>query len=290
MAPSDRPVSVNAFAKAVEMTPRHVRRLLQAGLPSVEGARGPRIRLAEAKAWIAAAKRARTGGPAVEGRLALLNVQADGTEGRERNHRTLYVHEDSWAPAWRAQVAAVRDVLAGWSETAPARILEILQPGGPRLFPGNDPRALGYAIVEYVARPLLDQLTACVGEIPARPPAATSTQARETATTIQGAKTRLVLARTSELRIRTAVKTDRAWSPRGAVQTALREALANAQGEVLTTLPGRCVRLTGGPLTLPAIADAVTICVRDVLAALERPLRRTADSGAADPSAYSQSG
>ena len=167
----DHAVPLGAFAKAVGLTERHVRRLIAAGLPVAvtNGSRGPHIPLAAGRAWIAKTRRARIGGPAVAGRLALLNVQTAGSRTRERTHRTRYIHEADWAPAWRAQVAAVRAVLDEWRVTAPARILEILRPGGPRLFPGEDPRAIGYAIAEHVAQPLLHQLADRMGALPALP-------------------------------------------------------------------------------------------------------------------------
>ena len=270
---ADRALSVTAFARAVHMTSRHVRRLIKAGLPIVGGGSLPRIRLEAGKAWIEAARRARTDGPATEARTALLDVQAHGTRSKERRHRALYVHETAWAPAWRAHLDQVRAVLAEWQETAPARILEILQPGGRRLFPGQDARAIGYAVVEYVVRPLLEQLATRVEAQPAAARSPAPSVRGAAARTVPAAKTRLVEARTSELAIRTAIKTDPAWRLRTTVDRALVDALAAAKSELLTALPGRCVRLRGGgPLQLPAVAAVVATCARDMIAALERPL------------------
>jgi phage terminase Nu1 subunit (DNA packaging protein) len=61
----DRAVTVAAFAKAEHLTPRHVRRLIEDGLPTVKTPRGPKIRPAAGHAWIDAARRARIEAPSL---------------------------------------------------------------------------------------------------------------------------------------------------------------------------------------------------------------------------------
>jgi hypothetical protein len=231
----------------------------------------PKRELARVRRWI---RRHRADAAFGRGVMGLLRRYVAGVVAKERRHRVRYVHESAWAPAWHQQIAVVRELLTAWRETASDAILEILQPGGPRLFPGNEPRAIGFAIQEFVANPLLHEIADRLGALP-EPPAAPAPRAPRAATAIQDAKRHLVAARTAELGLRVAVTADLAYRPRRVVQAARAGAIAAAREEILTGLPGMCVRLTGGgPLLRPALTRAVGLCVDNVMAALAQPLAR----------------
>lgn len=268
---TDGPVSIATFARAAKVTARHVRRLVPDGLPVVDG----KIPVKAGLAWLAAVRRARADDPGIQGRLGLLHVQAAGVHGRELALRRLHIHDSAWTPAWRRHVAAVRAVLHEWLETAPARVLEIFQPDGPRLFPGNDRRAIGYALEEHLVRPLLDAIDASAGDPQELPPPTLPPAPQQVAATIEDAKRVLVLARTSELALRVAVKSDVQWRRRVDVEAALATALTHAKVELMTGLPGALVRLTvGGDARQQHVRPVLAAAVNNVLAELEAPLTR----------------
>jgi hypothetical protein len=71
----ERPVTIAAFATQEHLTPRHVRRLIADGLPTVKTPRGLLIRPSAGHAWIEAARRARAEAPTIIAARRLVTLE-----------------------------------------------------------------------------------------------------------------------------------------------------------------------------------------------------------------------
>jgi hypothetical protein len=259
-------VSVGEFARRVKLTPRHVARLIKWGLPvQADG----RIVFAVGRRWLRARRR-RTAGQARErlaDQLGLLRARTAACWSRVARLRAEWIETRDWAPQFGQMVEAVRRILVAWAAAAAPALEAILAADGPRLFPGTDGRAVGAAVQEYVARPLLEELAAACEGWDALPPPAAPPRVRRAAT-VADARRALAEARTVELQLRTAIGADPRWRRRAAVETELAERVARGRSELWDGLPGRVVRevrQTDGPRAVAAIVAAT---VDHALAAL----------------------
>ncbi len=251
-----------------------VNRLIAAGLRPV-GTRGP-AKLYSPTAARAALRRAAAAGPGTEYGAALLSLflaQAEEARAREGELRRQHIHESEWVVGLRLELAAVREVLAEWLTTAPDRVAAIARPGGPRVFPGDDPRAIGYAVQELVSRPLLEAIAARVNALPPPPAPAGSSPGRRRPTTIAEARAALLRARGAVAQLRADIKSDRAWRPRPAVERGLGDARANARDTIWTGLPATVLRGRADDRrgTMPSVLQAIAAdCGEALEAALPR--------------------
>jgi hypothetical protein len=265
---ADPPATIAAFAQAAGVSPRQVRRLRRDGLPLGDGLRA-------AKAWLAAARRARNEDPGLQAQIGLLRAQEASVQKREARLRSGWAHDSEWTPAWRDDRAQVGAVLEGWRQRAPQLILAVLRPDGLRVFPGNDPRAIGFALQAHVAYPLLEAIAAGAGDPPA-PPAAKPRRrlaTKDSVASVADAKRRLIARRASELDLRVAVRSDAGWRLRAEVVSECLEAVAKARQAILGELPGAVLRL-GTSASEARIALVVEQICAAVAEALEAPLAR----------------